>query len=88
MAHPAVLEAAVFAAEHPKWGERPVAAIVWKPSQSASEDELAAHLSPSFPKYWLPDLYVTVAEIPRTSTGKFLKSKLRDQYKKALLGKS
>jgi len=88
MAHPAVLEAAVFAAEHPKWGERPVAAVVMKPSKSATEIELAAHLSPSFPKYWLPDLYVTVPEIPRTSTGKFLKSKLRDQYGKALLGKA
>jgi fatty-acyl-CoA synthase len=40
MSHPAVLEAAVFAARHPKWSERPVAAVAFKPGQSATPDEL------------------------------------------------
>ncbi|WP_394844129.1 long-chain fatty acid--CoA ligase [Pendulispora brunnea] len=80
MAHPSVLEAAVFAANHPKWSERPVAAIVFREGMRASDEELAAHLASSFPKYWLPDAYVELAQIPRTSTGKFLKTKLRADY--------
>jgi fatty-acyl-CoA synthase len=80
MAHPAVLEAAVFAAAHPKWSERPVAAIVEREGKTVTDAELATFLESKFPKYWLPDAYVRVAQVPRTSTGKFMKSKLRDQY--------
>ncbi|MBK6518825.1 MAG: long-chain fatty acid--CoA ligase [Polyangiaceae bacterium] len=87
MAHPAILEAAVFAGRHDKWGERPIAAIVYKPGKTATNDELAAHLGEQFPKYWLPDLYVAIEQVPRNSTGKFLKTKLRDTYGDALLTK-
>lgn len=80
MAHPAVLEAAVFAAAHPKWSERPVAAIVVREGKEVTDAELATFLEDKFPKYWLPDAYVRVAQVPRTSTGKFMKSKLRDQF--------
>jgi fatty-acyl-CoA synthase len=86
MAHPAVLEAAVFAGRHPKWDERPIAAVVFKPGAGATTEELLAHLAPLFPKFWLPDAVVTVAQIPRTSTGKFLKSKLRETYGDWLVG--
>jgi fatty-acyl-CoA synthase len=87
MAHPAVLEAAVFAAKDPKWDERPLAAVVFKPGQSASKEELAAHLEKRFVKWWLPDDYVFIPQIPRTSTGKFLKTKLREDYGGYLLEK-
>jgi fatty-acyl-CoA synthase len=80
MSHPAVLEAAAFAAKHEKWSERPVAAIVFKPGQSATDEELAAHIAPKLVKYGLPDAYVRLDQIPRTSTGKFLKSKLRADH--------
>ena len=80
MAHPAVLEAAVFAGRHPRWDERPIAAVVLKTGMQASEDDLRAHLATRFLKFWLPDAFVFVAQIPRTSTGKFLKSKLRESY--------
>jgi fatty-acyl-CoA synthase len=80
MSHPAVLEAAVFAARHPKWAERPVAAIVLKEGHSATKEELTAHIEPRFAKFWLPDDYVFMKQIPRTSTGKFLKTKLREEY--------
>ncbi|MCC7539645.1 MAG: long-chain fatty acid--CoA ligase [Deltaproteobacteria bacterium] len=80
MAHPSVLEAAVFAARHPRWDERPLAAIVLKPGKTATNAELDAHLAGAFAKIWLPDDYLFVEQIPRTSTGKFLKSKLREQY--------
>lgn len=88
MSHPAVLEAAVFAASHPKWSERPVAAIVFKPGRKASDAELTAHIAGSFAKLSLPDAYVYPEQIPRTSTGKFLKSKLREQYGELLTTKS
>ena len=87
MAHPAVLEAAVFAARHEKWDERPLAAVVFKDGQSATKDELLAHLSPDFAKWWLPDDVLIIAEIPKTSTGKFQKLTLRDQYGDYLLNK-
>ncbi|WP_224248499.1 long-chain fatty acid--CoA ligase [Hyalangium gracile] len=85
MAHPAVLEAAVFAGRHPKWDERPLAAVVFKQGKSATKEELAAHLEKHFASYWLPDAYLFVQQIPRTSTGKFLKTKLREEYGDYLL---
>jgi fatty-acyl-CoA synthase len=80
MSHPAVLEAAVFAARDLKWSERPLAAIVLKEGKSATREELGAHLEGRFARFWLPDDYVFMAQIPRTSTGKFLKTKLRELY--------
>jgi fatty-acyl-CoA synthase len=85
MSHPSVLEAAVFAGRHPKWDERPVAAIVLKKGAAATEEELTGHLASKFAKFWLPDAYVFVDQIPRTSTGKFLKSKLRESYGEVLM---
>ncbi len=81
MGHPAVLEAAVIAVPHPRWAERPLAAIVLRPGMSATAEEIRQFLSLTFAKWQVPDAYDFVAEIPRTSTGKFLKTKLRDMYK-------
>lgn len=81
MGHPAVREAAVIAVAHPRWDERPLAAIVLKEGASATADELRAFLEPRVAKFWLPDAFVFVDEIPRTSTGKFLKTRLRDRFK-------
>lgn len=86
MSHPSVLEAAVFAGKHPKWDERPVAAIVFKAGMTATEAELSAHIAEKVGKIALPDAYVFPEQIPRTSTGKFLKSKLREQYGQILVG--
>jgi fatty-acyl-CoA synthase len=85
MGHPAVAEAAVIAAAHPKWQERPVAVVVPKDGCKVSAEELREHLSPQFPRWWLPDAIVLVREIPRTSAGKFLKKVLREQYQDCLM---
>jgi len=85
MSHPSVLEAAVFAGKHPKWDERPIAAVVLKKGMQATEAELAKHLEGHFAKISLPDAYVFVDQIPRTSTGKFLKTRLRETYGNILL---
>jgi len=78
--HPKVAEAAVIAVPDAKWGERPLAVVVLKPGQSATLDELRGFLAPNFAKFWLPDRFEFVPEIPRTSTGKLLKAKLREQF--------
>jgi fatty-acyl-CoA synthase len=80
MAHPAVLEAAVIAVPHEKWTERPIACIVFRKGQSATPEALAEHLSPRFAKWQLPDRYEVLEAIPRTSTGKFWKLKLRQMF--------
>jgi fatty-acyl-CoA synthase len=80
MSHPSVLEAAVFAGRHPKWDERPIAAVVLKKGMAATEAELTKHLEGRFAKFWMPEAYVFVEQIPRTSTGKFLKTRLRETY--------
>jgi len=79
MGHPAVAEAAVVAAPHPKWGERPIAFVVLKANASATPEEIARFIEPRFAKWWLPDNYIFVDAIPRTSTGKFLKRELRER---------
>jgi fatty-acyl-CoA synthase len=81
MGHPAVKEAAVVAVAHPRWGERPVACVVLKDGSKATPLELREYLTPLFARYWLPDSFVFMAQIPRTATGKFLKTALREQLK-------
>jgi acyl-CoA synthetase (AMP-forming)/AMP-acid ligase II len=80
MGHPAVAEAAVIPAEHPKWAERPLAIVVLKKSRTATQEELIKFLEPHFAKWWLPDAVEFASEIPRTSAGKFLKIALREKY--------
>ncbi len=81
MAHPAVYEAAVIAIPDLKWQERPLAIVVFHPGQTAQPDQLRDFLERRFAKWQLPDDFVFVDSLPHTSTGKFLKSKLREQYR-------
>ncbi len=81
MAHPAVAEAAVIAIPDPKWSERPLACVAFKPGQAAAREALDAHLlQHGFAKWQLPDRYETIDAVPRTSTGKFWKLKLRERF--------
>jgi fatty-acyl-CoA synthase len=81
MAHPAIQEAAVIAIADAKWGERPLACVVVKQGKSATADDLRAHLAGTFAKWQLPDRFEFLDAIPRTSTGKFWKAKLRERFK-------
>jgi fatty-acyl-CoA synthase len=81
MGHPSVAEAAVIAVPHPKWAERPLAVVVLREGQSVTPEELRAFLSGRFARWAVPDAYEFVSSIPRTSTGKFLKTALRATYK-------
>jgi fatty-acyl-CoA synthase len=80
MGHPAVSEAAVIAVPDERWGERPLAVVVLREGQSAGADELREFLAPQFAKWWLPDTFEFVAEIPKTGVGKFRKTALREQF--------
>ncbi len=80
MGHPAVKEASVIAVAHPKWDERPLAVVVLKDGAQATPEALRAFLAARFAKWWLPDGYAFVSEIPKNPAGKFLKSKLREQF--------
>jgi fatty-acyl-CoA synthase len=85
MGHPAVKEAAVIGLPHPKWGERPVACVVLREGGTATPAELRGFLEPMIAGYWMPDAFVFMAAIPRTATGKFLKSALREQLREYTL---
>lgn len=80
MEHPDVIEAVVIAVAHPKWDERPLAAIVVKEGASLSKEDIHEFIRDKFHKTWLPDAVETVTEIPKTSTGKFMKKELRKLY--------
>ena len=81
VAHPAVAEAAVIAVPHPQWQERPLAVVVLRRDGRASAEDLRSFLAHTFAKWQLPDGFVFVSELPHTSTGKLLKSALRQQYR-------
>jgi len=85
MAHPAVAEAAVVAVPHPKWQERPLAAVVLRGDRTATREELLAHLEAKFTRWWVPDAVVFVPSIPKTAVGKFLKTALREEFRDYLM---
>ena len=80
MAHRAVAEAAVIAIPDEKWGERPLAAVVLRKGMQASPEELRHHLGSEFAKWQLPDRIEFIEAIPRTATGKFKKTALRERF--------
>ena len=85
MAHPSIAEAAVIAIPDPKWSERPLACIVFRPGQALPAESIpatfGAHLlQHGFAKWQLPERYEVIDAVPRTSTGKFWKLKLRERF--------
>jgi fatty-acyl-CoA synthase len=77
MAHPDVFEAAVIAVPDPKWSERPLVAVVPKPGRSPTPADLVAFLSERVPRWWLPEQWTFITEVPKTSVGKFDKKVMR-----------
>ncbi len=79
--HPAVAVVAVVAKPDEKWGESPCAFIELKPGASATEEELIAHTRKHLAHYKCPRRIV-FAEVPKTSTGKIQKYRLRESAKR------
>jgi fatty-acyl-CoA synthase len=80
MAHPQVTEAAVIGVPDEKWGERPLAAVVLAPGASITAAELREFLAAQVPRWQLPERWSFIAEVPKTSVGKFAKTRIRDAY--------
>ena len=80
MAHPGVVEAAVIAVPDERWSERPLVAVVLEADSPASADELVAFLTDRVSRWWLPERWVFIEEVPKTSVGKFDKKVLRSQF--------
>jgi fatty-acyl-CoA synthase len=75
--HPAVREAAVIAVPDERWSERPLACVVVEAGAQVSAEELVEHLRSRVVKWWLPQEFAFVSEVPKTSVGKFDKRRLR-----------
>ena len=82
MAHPKVQEAAVIGVPDERWSERPMACVVPRPEfkGTVTEEELSTFLAQQFAKWWLPEHYLFLVELPKTSVGKFDKKAMRAQY--------
>ena len=80
MAHPEVIEAAVIAVPDERWSERPCACVVRRQGSNVGADELREHLEPRVAKWWIPERFEFLDEIPKTSVGKFDKKVLRAQF--------
>ena len=77
MAHPDVIEAAVIGVPDEKWDERPLACVVLKAGASTTVDQLRAFLAERVAKWWVPERWAFIDEVPKTSVGKFDKKVLR-----------
>jgi fatty-acyl-CoA synthase len=80
MDHPAILEAAVVAVPDDRWQERPLAAVVVKDDASATPEELRKYLCDKVARFWLPERWTFIDEVPKTSVGKFDKKLIRSRY--------
>ena len=77
MDHDGVAEAAVIAKPDERWSERPLACVVLEDGAEVSAEQLREHLVGRVAKWWIPDSFAFIDEVPKTSVGKFDKKVLR-----------
>jgi fatty-acyl-CoA synthase len=80
MGHPDVVEAAVVGVPDERWEERPLAAVVLKEDATVTAMQLREFLRDKVVRWWLPERWAIVDEVPRTSVGKFDKKVIRSRY--------
>jgi len=85
MAHPDVVEASVVAVADERWGERPLAVVVRRADSTVGCADLQAFLDGRVARWWVPERWAFVEEIPKTSVGKFDKKELRARTEAGLL---
>ena len=83
MAHPEVIEAAVVGVPDPRWDERPLACVVLKPGVPMTDEtvrKLQKFLAERVARWWVPERWSAIEEVPKTSVGKFDKKVLRARH--------
>jgi fatty-acyl-CoA synthase len=70
----------VVAVPDDRWQERPLAAVVVKKDATVTVQELRKHLCDKVARFWLPERWTFIDEVPKTSVGKFDKKVIRSQY--------
>jgi fatty-acyl-CoA synthase len=80
MGHPDIVEAAVIGVPDPRWDERPLACVVMREGATLTAEELRQWLSERTAKFWLPERWSFITEVPKTSVGKFDKKVLRARH--------
>lgn len=83
--HPEISAAAVIAAKHEKWDERPVVLAVKAEGSNISEADILAYYDDKIAKWQIPDKVIFVEQLPLGATGKILKRELRMEYENVLL---
>ena len=78
--HPDVIEATVVGVPDERWQERPLALVVLKPGANTTPDDLQSFLASRVARWWVPERWAFVGEIPKTSVGKFNKKVVRAMY--------
>jgi 3-(methylthio)propionyl---CoA ligase len=87
VSHPCVAEAAIIAARHPKWDERPLLIVVPRQDRTIDRDDLLAMYRGKVADWWRPDDVVVLEELPHTATGKVHKLTLRERYRDWLINR-
>jgi fatty-acyl-CoA synthase len=80
MGHPDVVEAAVIGVPDERWQERPLACVVLKPGARSDATALQAYLAERVARWWVPERWAFITEVPKTSVGKFDKKVLRARH--------
>ncbi|MGZ5365444.1 MAG: long-chain fatty acid--CoA ligase [Mycobacterium sp.] len=80
IAHPAVLEAAVVAVPDERWQERPLAAVVLEDGAVVTPADLRDYLKDKVVRWWLPERWIFIEEVPKTGVGKYDKKLIRSRY--------
>jgi fatty-acyl-CoA synthase len=83
--HPAVAEAVVVGVPDPRWEERPLVCVKLREGATVTPKELRTHLKGRVAKWWLPERWAFVADIPKTSVGKLDKKRVRADYDAGLV---
>ncbi|HTT61679.1 MAG TPA: long-chain fatty acid--CoA ligase [Bryobacteraceae bacterium] len=86
IAHPDVLEAVVIGVPDARWDERPLACVVLKPGATVTVAQLRDFLADRVARWWLPERWAFISEVPKTSVGKLDKKVLRSRYAKGEIG--
>jgi fatty-acyl-CoA synthase len=85
MAHADVVEAAVVGVPDARWDERPLACVVLREGAKATAEDLKEFLAGRVARWWLPERWAFIEQVPKTSVGKFDKKVLRARYAEGAL---